>query len=49
MAGQVRWNATDALQLYVRGDNLLDEDYQDVFGYHTQGRGLYLGLRLRNG
>ena len=49
MAGQVRWNATDKLQLYVRGDNLLDEDYQDVFGYHTQGRGLYLGLRLRNG
>ena len=49
VGGQVRWQATDRLELYVRGENLLDEEYQDVFGYHTPGRGLYLGLRLRNG
>ena len=49
VGGQVRWKATEALELYVRGENLLDEEYQDVFGYHTPGRGLYFGLRLRNG
>lgn len=49
VGGQVRWAASDNLELYVRGENLLDEEYQDVYGYHTQGRGLYLGLRLRNG
>lgn len=49
VGGQVRWEATDNLEVYVRGENLLDEEYQDVFGYHTPGRGLYLGLRLSNG
>ncbi len=28
----------------VRGENLLDEQYQEVFGYASQGRGIYLGL-----
>ena len=49
VGGQIRWAASDHFELYVRGENLLDEEYQDVFGYHTPGRGLYLGLRLRNG
>lgn len=46
---QLRWQARQGVELYLRGENLLDEDYQDVFGYHTPGRGLYLGLRLRHG
>jgi vitamin B12 transporter len=46
---QLRWQAREGVELYVRGENLLDEDYQDVFGYHTPGRGVYLGLRLRHG
>lgn len=49
VGGQLRWQAREGVELYLRGDNLLDEDYQDVFGYHTPGRGLYLGLRLRHG
>lgn len=47
VGGQMRWQATDQVEFYVRGENLLDEDYQDVFGFFTQGRGLYLGLRFR--
>lgn len=47
VGGQIRWQATDAVEIYARGENLLDEEYQDVFGYHSQGRGLYIGLRLR--
>tara|TARA_R110002096_G_scaffold43420_13_gene117098 strand:- start:479 stop:2359 length:1881 start_codon:yes stop_codon:yes gene_type:complete len=49
VGGQLRWQARPGVELYLRGENLLDEDYQDVFGYHTPGRGLYLGLRLHHG
>lgn len=47
VGGQLRWQAADGVEIYARGENLLDEDYQDVFGFFTQGRGLYLGLRLQ--
>lgn len=49
IGGQLRWQANDRVELYARGENLFDEEYQDVFGFHTAGRGLYLGLRLRSG
>jgi len=49
LGGQLRWQIRDNVDVYVRGENLLDEDYQDVFGFNTPGRGLYFGLRLRNG
>jgi vitamin B12 transporter len=38
-------NATDKLDLYLRLDNLFDEDYQEVFGYQTLGFGASFGLR----
>ena len=46
VGGQVGWEVREGVEIYARGENLLDEEYQDVFGYHTPGRGLYLGLRL---
>tara|TARA_R110000868_G_scaffold101630_5_gene279757 strand:+ start:35740 stop:37638 length:1899 start_codon:yes stop_codon:yes gene_type:complete len=49
VGGQLRWQAGGGVELYARGENLLDEEYQDVFGYHSPGRGLYLGLRFRHG
>ncbi|WP_417488794.1 TonB-dependent receptor plug domain-containing protein [Maricaulis sp.] len=49
VGGQLRWGGRQGVELYLRGENLLDEDYQDVFGYHTPGRAVYLGLRLRHG
>ena len=39
------FNATDNLDIYLRLDNLLDEDYQEVFGYQTLGFGASFGLR----
>ena len=39
------FNATDKLDIYLRLDNLFDEDYQEVFGYQTLGFGASLGLR----
>jgi vitamin B12 transporter len=46
LGGQLRWAVDEGVEVYIRGENLLDEDYQDVFGFNTPGRGLYFGLRL---
>ena len=34
---------------YVRANNLLDEDYEQVYGYQTPGRSAYVGIRLSFG
>lgn len=36
---------TDRLEAYGRIDNLFDADYQEVFGYNTQGRAAFAGLK----
>ena len=43
------WRLTETFQAYVRAENLLDADYEDVFGFNTPGRTVYLGLRVRFG
>ena len=40
----VRYSVNDAITVSLRGENLLDEKYQEVVGYHSQGRGIYAGL-----
>ena len=35
--------------LTLRGENLLDESYQEVFGFGAPGRGLYVGGRMTLG
>jgi len=32
--------------IFVRANNLLDEDYEQVYGYRTPGRSTFLGVRL---
>lgn len=39
----------DTLTLYARGTNLLDEDYEQVFGYRTPGVSGLVGLRASFG
>ena len=34
-----------AVEVYARAENLLDQDYEEVFGYGTPGIGAYLGVR----
>ena len=46
---KLAWRVTDAVEAYVRGENLLDEDYQDAVHYNTPGRTIYAGLRFRLG
>jgi len=38
-------NATENLDCYVRLENLLDEDYEEVYGFQTPGLGAHLGVR----
>lgn len=40
-----RYALGDGLELYARGENLLDADYQQVFGYGTPGRSGTVGIR----
>jgi len=41
------WQASDALQLFARVENLFDEDYEVVQNAGVAGRSGYLGLRYR--
>lgn len=39
------YDLTDTVQLYLRADNLTDEDYETAGGFNTPGRSAYLGLK----
>jgi len=39
-----QWNINDRVTLSIRGDNLLNEGYQEIVGYKSQGRGIYAGF-----
>ena len=45
----LQYRLSNAVSVYARGSNLLDEDYEQVYGYRTQGRAGYLGLRMNFG
>jgi len=40
------YDVTDAAEIYVRMENLLDEDYETAGGFNQPGRALYGGLRV---
>jgi vitamin B12 transporter len=42
-------NGRPGVDLLLRADNLLDEEYQEVFGFRAPGRGLYVGGKVRFG
>ena len=41
----VQYQLTPALGIFVKGTNLLDQNYEQVYGYQTSGREGYVGLR----
>lgn len=43
----IGYQVTPRLELFARGENLLDEDYTEVFGYRSPGSAVYLGMRAR--
>lgn len=44
-----QFQATSSVTVFARGSNLLDEDYEQVFGYRTPGRAGFLGVRINFG
>jgi vitamin B12 transporter len=45
-SGRVAYALRAGLEVFVRGANLLNQRYQDVFGYRTEGRAGYVGFRI---
>ena len=43
MAG---YQYNNQIKILGKIENLLDQDYEDVFGFNTPGRSVYLGLQL---
>jgi vitamin B12 transporter len=46
VSARLEWSMAEAIHLYVRGTNLFDEERVDVFGYASEGRGLFMGIRF---
>ena len=44
---RIAYAVRPGVELFARGANLLDERYQDVFTYRTEGRAVYVGLGVR--
>ena len=44
IGANVRYAVSDIVSVYLRGTNLSDEDYQEVFGYASEGRGVFAGV-----
>lgn len=43
------YEVNDGVELFVRGENLLDDDYQEVFGFGTPGISGFAGIRIKLG
>lgn len=44
-----QYQMTSAVTVFAKGANLLDENYEQVFGYRTPGRAGFLGFRVNFG
>ncbi len=45
VGAMVSYRILDNLEVYARGENLLDEDYQEIFGFDGQSRAGFVGIR----
>ena len=45
----LQYQATESVTVFAKGSNLLDEDYEQVFGFRTPDRAAYLGVRVNFG
>lgn len=43
---RIAYAVRPGVELFARGSNLLNQHYQDVFSYRTEGRAVYAGMRL---
>lgn len=47
MNAKVAYQLTDTTEVYLRGENLLNEHYQTVRGYGTPGISAFAGIRAK--
>ena len=45
----VQYDLSERVRLFARGSNLLDTEYEQVYGYRTQGRALFGGMKVSFG
>ena len=45
----LQYQATESVTVFAKGSNLLDEDYEQVFGFRTPGRAGFVGARVSFG
>jgi vitamin B12 transporter len=45
----IQYQASPTISLFAKGSNLLDEDYEQVYGYRTAGRAAFVGTRMSFG
>lgn len=45
----LRWQVRDNIELFARAENVLDSNYQQLFGYGTPGFAVFAGLRVNFG
>jgi vitamin B12 transporter len=43
---RIAYSVWPGVELFARTTNALNQRYQDVFGYRTERRAVYAGLRL---
>ncbi|NDH64758.1 MAG: TonB-dependent receptor, partial [Alphaproteobacteria bacterium] len=43
------YKLTDNLEIYGRVENLVDQNYEEVFSYRSPGLGAFAGLRVKLG
>lgn len=46
VGAKLRYRLSDQVGLSLRGENLLDEDYQEIVGFASPGRAVFAGLSL---
>lgn len=46
---KIAWKPTESYEVYLRGENLLDQRYETVAGYSTPGISVFAGFRARFG
>jgi vitamin B12 transporter len=44
---QVAYRVRPGVDVFVRGSNLFNQRYEDVFSYRTEPRAVYAGIRLK--
>jgi vitamin B12 transporter len=43
------YRASDTVEFFLRGENLLDQEYEEVFSFGTPGIGVFAGMRVKFG